>query len=218
MAKKPGTNPKGEFAFFNVVYEDGSQRSNRRVPSELLGGLDGDEPARGFIIEQDREIAEKAGRPPLAIKEISRVGAKKKWQVGASRRDSISPSPPAPVPGKQPVGKAIIEEARERQRHAVAEQRGEPALPRSEPPKRDRDIRADDEAASLVGRMQPPSYVIERGSVVRQRVGLLVDVPEFDRARTHCRQQPVTLPVNASIADRTAGVVPDGQVGDGHHK
>jgi hypothetical protein len=78
MAKKPGTNPKGEFAFFNVVYEDGSQRSNRRVPSELLGGLDEDEPARGYIIEQDREIAEKAGRPPLAIKSISRVGAKKK--------------------------------------------------------------------------------------------------------------------------------------------
>jgi hypothetical protein len=78
MAKKPGTNPKGEFAFFNVVYEDGSLRSNRRVPSELLGGLDGDEPARGYIIEQDREIAEKAGRPAPAIKDISRVGAKKK--------------------------------------------------------------------------------------------------------------------------------------------
>jgi hypothetical protein len=78
MPKKPGTNPKGEFAFFNVVYEDGSQRSNRRVPSELLGGLDGDEPARAFIHEQDREIAEKSGRPPLEIKAISRVGAKKK--------------------------------------------------------------------------------------------------------------------------------------------
>src|SRR5579859_5566203 len=78
MAKKPGTNPKGEFAFFNVVYEDGSQRSNRRVPSELLGGLEGDEPARGYIMEQDREIAEKSGRAPLAIKDISRVGAKKK--------------------------------------------------------------------------------------------------------------------------------------------
>ena len=78
MAKKPGTNPKGEFAFFNVFYEDGSQRSNRRVPSELLGGLDGDEPARGFIMEQDREIAEKSGRAPLAIKGIERVGAKKK--------------------------------------------------------------------------------------------------------------------------------------------
>ena len=78
MAKKPGTNPKGELAFFNVTYEDGSQRSNRRVPAELLGGLDGDEPARGFIMEQDREIAEKSGRPPLAIKSLSRVGAKKK--------------------------------------------------------------------------------------------------------------------------------------------
>jgi hypothetical protein len=78
MAKKPGSNPKGEFAFFNVVYEDDTQRSNRRVPAELLGGLDGDEPAKGYILEQDREIAEKSGRPPLAIKDISRVGAKKK--------------------------------------------------------------------------------------------------------------------------------------------
>jgi len=78
MAKKPGTNPKGEFAFFDVVYEDGSQRSNRRVPAELLGGLEKDEPARGFIIEQDREIAEKSGRAPLAIKTIARSGAKKK--------------------------------------------------------------------------------------------------------------------------------------------
>ena len=78
MPKKPGTNPKGEFVFFNVVYEDGSQRSNRRVPAELVGGLDKDEPARGFLMEQDREIAEKSGRSPLAIKEISRVGAKKK--------------------------------------------------------------------------------------------------------------------------------------------
>jgi len=78
MPKKPGTNPKGEYAFFDVLYEDGSQRSNRRVPTSLLGGLEGDEPARGFIMEQDREIAEKSGRPPLAIKEISRTGAKKR--------------------------------------------------------------------------------------------------------------------------------------------
>ena len=84
MAKKPGSNPKGEFAFFNVVYEDDTQRSNRRVPAELLGGLDGDEPAKGFILEQDREIAEKSGRPPMAIKSIERVGAKpeKMMKVG----------------------------------------------------------------------------------------------------------------------------------------
>lgn len=73
MAKKPGTNPKNGFVFFDVIYEDGSQRSNRRVPSELLGGLEKDEPARGFIIEQDREIAEKSGRQPLLIKSIRRA-------------------------------------------------------------------------------------------------------------------------------------------------
>jgi hypothetical protein len=78
MAKKPGTNPKGEFVFFDVVYEDGSQRSNRRVPAELLGGLEKDKPARGFIIEQDREIAEKSSRTPLAIRSITRAGAKRK--------------------------------------------------------------------------------------------------------------------------------------------
>jgi hypothetical protein len=77
MPKKPGTNPKGEFVFFDVVYEDGSQRSNRRVPAELLGGIEKDAPARGFIVEQDREIAEKSGRPVLAIKSIRRSDAKK---------------------------------------------------------------------------------------------------------------------------------------------
>lgn len=78
MPKKPGTNPKGEFVFFDVAYEDGSQRSNRRVPAELLGGLEKDAPARAFIIEQDREIAEKSGRPVLAIKSIRRSDAKNK--------------------------------------------------------------------------------------------------------------------------------------------
>ncbi|HUL89831.1 MAG TPA: hypothetical protein VLU23_16840 [Pseudolabrys sp.] len=78
MPKKPGTNPKGEYVFFDVIYEDGSQRSNRRVPAELLGGIDKDAPARGFIEEQDREIAEKSGRPALPIKSIRRAAAKKK--------------------------------------------------------------------------------------------------------------------------------------------
>jgi hypothetical protein len=33
------TDPKGEFAFFDVTWEDDSQRSNRRAPAELLGRL-----------------------------------------------------------------------------------------------------------------------------------------------------------------------------------
>jgi hypothetical protein len=74
MARKPAT--RAEFALFDVFYEDGSQRSNRRVPSELLGGLDGDAPARTAIEEQDRLIAEKSGNPPVAIKTIRRSGSK----------------------------------------------------------------------------------------------------------------------------------------------
>ena len=74
MAKKSGS--KSESVLFNVVYEDGSQRSNRRVPGDLLGGLDGDEPARSFIEEQDREISAKSGQAPLPIERLWRVGAK----------------------------------------------------------------------------------------------------------------------------------------------
>ena len=73
MARKPGT--RAEFTLFDVFYEDGSQRSNRRVPSEILGGLDGDAPARAVIEEQDRIIAEKSGSPALPIKSIRRSGA-----------------------------------------------------------------------------------------------------------------------------------------------
>ena len=46
MARKPAT--RIEFTLFDVVYEDGSLRSNRRVPSDVLGGLDGDAAARAI--------------------------------------------------------------------------------------------------------------------------------------------------------------------------
>jgi len=74
MAKKP--TARAEFVLFDVIYEDGSQRSNRRVPADVLGGLDGDEPARASIMEQDREIAERSGMPPLSIKSLKRSGKK----------------------------------------------------------------------------------------------------------------------------------------------
>lgn len=76
MAKKP--TARLEFVLFDVLYEDGSRRSNRRVPSDVLGGLDGDEPARAIIEQQDREIAEKSGQPPLRIKSIERAGGGRK--------------------------------------------------------------------------------------------------------------------------------------------
>ena len=72
MAKKP--TARVDYVLFDVTYEDGSQRSNRKVDASLLSGLDGDEPARAAIEEQDRQISEKSGLPPLGVKSIRRSG------------------------------------------------------------------------------------------------------------------------------------------------
>ncbi len=60
------------FVMFDVMYEDGSKSSNRKVPTLALGGLDGDEPARGIIETQDREIGAASGRPRPAVKGLVR--------------------------------------------------------------------------------------------------------------------------------------------------
>lgn len=72
MARKKSKPVETGYALFDVLYEDGSRSSNRRVPRLILGGLDGDEPARKAIEEQDNAIAERAGRPRIPIKKITR--------------------------------------------------------------------------------------------------------------------------------------------------
>ena len=74
MARKQKAKTKSEFILFNVLYEDGTQSSNRRVPSAELEGLDGDAPAKLIIESQDREIAERSGKPRSPIKTVKRVG------------------------------------------------------------------------------------------------------------------------------------------------
>lgn len=63
---------ESEFVLFDVVYEDGSRRSNRRVSGALLGGLDGDAPALAAIEEEDRKLGEVSGHPRPPIKSINR--------------------------------------------------------------------------------------------------------------------------------------------------
>ena len=53
-----------------------SLASNRKVPTELLGGLDGDEPARTEIEAQDRRIAEASGKPQRGILALVRANGK----------------------------------------------------------------------------------------------------------------------------------------------
>lgn len=69
---------KQQFVLFDVIYADGSQRSNRKVPADLLGGLDGDAPARQVIEAQDAEIAKASGKNALAIAKIIRSGSAKR--------------------------------------------------------------------------------------------------------------------------------------------
>jgi hypothetical protein len=71
MAKKKQQVPNG-FVLFDVVYEDGTQSSNRKVPAADLGGLDGDTPARTFIEMQDRKISKVSGMSRGRIKTIVR--------------------------------------------------------------------------------------------------------------------------------------------------
>ena len=71
MAKKKQQVANG-FVLFDVLYEDGTQTSNRKVPAADLGRLDGDAPARSFIEMQDRKIGEVSGMPRGRIKSIVR--------------------------------------------------------------------------------------------------------------------------------------------------
>jgi hypothetical protein len=75
-----------EFVLFDVLYEDGTITSNRKVPGAMLGGLEGDEPARAVIEAQDREIGERSGRPRPPITSISRASARASADKGRKSR------------------------------------------------------------------------------------------------------------------------------------
>ena len=71
MARKKPRSENGT-VLFDVFYKDGVRTSNRKVPGAMLGGLDGDEPARGFSEEQDCRIAGLSGNPQRLIERMVR--------------------------------------------------------------------------------------------------------------------------------------------------
>jgi hypothetical protein len=70
MARKPAS--KIEYVLFDVIYEDGSQRSNRRVLKDLTLGDEAEDRIRADLEAQDLVIAERSGRAPLSIKTVRR--------------------------------------------------------------------------------------------------------------------------------------------------
>jgi len=73
MARRSTVRRVEEFILFDVLYEDGTRTSNRKVPGSELGGIDGDLPAKAYIQAQDRQIAEISGKPRSPIKSLTRV-------------------------------------------------------------------------------------------------------------------------------------------------
>ena len=71
MAKKE-KKPEPVFVQFDVIYEDGTKSSRRKID---VAGLDKNEieaHAKTEIMNQDRKIAEKSGKPRGNIKELER--------------------------------------------------------------------------------------------------------------------------------------------------
>ena len=73
MARRSTIRRVEEFVLFDILYEDGTRTSNRKVPGSELGGIDGDLPAKPYIEAQDRQIAAISGRPRSPIKSLTRV-------------------------------------------------------------------------------------------------------------------------------------------------
>ena len=73
MARRSTVRRVEEFILFDVLYEDGSRTSNRKVPGSELGVIDGDLFAKTYIEALDRQIAEVSGNPRTPIKSLTRV-------------------------------------------------------------------------------------------------------------------------------------------------
>lgn len=75
MALNARTKSKAvEYVLFNVLYEDGSRTSNRKIPASEIEGVNMDRAVKAFFEAQDRKIAEASGMPRGAIKTVTRAG------------------------------------------------------------------------------------------------------------------------------------------------
>jgi hypothetical protein len=73
MARRSTVRRIEEFVLFDVLYEDGTRTSNRKVSGSELSGVDGDLPAKTYIEALDRQIAEISGNLRSPIKSVTRA-------------------------------------------------------------------------------------------------------------------------------------------------
>lgn len=65
-----------EFGLFNVLYEDGTLTSNRKVPLDIPIGTNAADHIQAVIEAQDQKIADKSGKVRGPIKSIDKVKQK----------------------------------------------------------------------------------------------------------------------------------------------
>ena len=71
MARRSAVRRVEEPILFDVLYEDGTRTSNRKVPE--LGEIDGDLHAKTYIEAQDRQISKISGKTRAQIKSLTRA-------------------------------------------------------------------------------------------------------------------------------------------------
>ena len=60
------------FILFDVIYEDGTRSSRRKVAAADLADFEGDDHAKTPIMAQDREISKMSGNQRGTVKTITR--------------------------------------------------------------------------------------------------------------------------------------------------
>src|SRR5579862_803290 len=115
------------------------------------------------------------------------------------------------VPGVEQIREPIISQPRNRINHRQAEEPPEPSLARGSQPNRDRAVSPDVQSAVRIDRMQPATHVFDPDAEAGQRLGRETDVAKLDRAGPGRPHQTAALPLDAGVADRAFGIVPDGQ-------
>ena len=71
MGRRSAGRRVEELILFDVLYEDGSHTSNRKVPASEVSGVDGDLPTKTYIEGLDRQIAQISGKPRSSIKSVT---------------------------------------------------------------------------------------------------------------------------------------------------
>ena len=73
MARRSTVRRVEELVLFDVLYENGTRTSNRKVPGSELVDVDVDLLAKTYVEVQDRQVAEISGKPRPPIKSLTRV-------------------------------------------------------------------------------------------------------------------------------------------------